>query len=94
MAIYRISYSRIEYKNRKFHRKVFLGAILVGELNYCKNINRLERFGKGRGIDTLVQGDEMLSIETEEFSVKRIFDWNNLKETFRTSWELISAESL
>lgn len=93
MPIYRINYSRLVYKNRRLSDKIFLGSLMVGELNYRKNINRLERYGKSRGIDTLLSGDEMLSIQVEEFTVSRIFDWTNLKIFYRSSWETISAES-
>jgi len=94
MAIYKISLARIEYKNRKFHRKVLLGSFLIGELNYNKNINRLDRLAKSKGIQTLTQSDEMLSIETEEFTIKSLFNWETLTPFTRTNWELVGAESI
>ena len=93
MAIYKISYSRIEYSQGKSQRQVFLGSVLLGELNYLNNINDLPGLGRKRGIKTLTIADEMLAIETEEFVVKRLFDWNKMTEFYRSTWEFAGAET-
>lgn len=94
MAIYKVSYSRIEYQDRQFFREVDLGSILVGELNFAENAGDLERYGREKGISTITQGDEMLAIQTQEFTVEKCFDWNKRQEYTRASWEFVSAESL
>ena len=93
MAIYKISYHRIEYHTGQGNRQIFLGSLLLGELNYFKHINDLERLGRRRGIKTMTADDEMLAIGTEQFVVERLFDWNAMREIVRTGWEFAGAET-
>jgi hypothetical protein len=94
MSIYKVSYFRLEYENRKLVKKVALGSLLIGELNYSKHINNLDRYGRKNGIKAVTGMDEMLSIQVDEFVVKNCFNFQTFKAYVKKGWEMVSSESI